>query len=85
MSDLLLPFVLLMEDDGLAFWCFVALMQQQGVRKNFAVDETGIFSQLRTLRQVRVIGIIQDPWEFLLPMPAGMYLEGNCKSYKQYW
>lgn len=64
MSDLLLPFVLLMEDDALAFWCFVALMQQQGVRKNFAVDETGIFSQLKTLRQVRVIGIIQDPWEF---------------------
>lgn len=53
MSDLLLPFLLLMEDDALTFWCFVALMQQQGLRKNFAVDESGIFSQLRALQQVR--------------------------------
>ena len=52
MSDLLLPFLLLMEDDALAFWCFVALMQQRGVRRNFAVDETGIFAQLRSLQQV---------------------------------
>eukprot|EP00879_Flechtneria_rotunda_P017314 GHRR01018138.1.p1 GENE.GHRR01018138.1~~GHRR01018138.1.p1 ORF type:complete len:373 (+),score=132.14 GHRR01018138.1:814-1932(+) len=52
MSDLLLPFLLLFEDDALAFWCFVAVMQRQGVRRNFAVDESGIFSQLRTLAQV---------------------------------
>lgn len=53
MSDLLLPFVLLMEDDALAFWCFVALMQRQGLRRNFAADESGIFAQLRCLGQVR--------------------------------
>jgi hypothetical protein len=52
MSDLLLPFVLLMEDDALAFWCFVSLMQRQGLRRNFAADESGIFAQLRCLRQV---------------------------------
>jgi hypothetical protein len=52
MSDLLLPFVLLMEDDALAFWCFVSLMQRQGLRRNFAADESGIFAQLRCLGQV---------------------------------
>ncbi|KAF6259022.1 rab-GTPase-TBC domain-containing protein [Scenedesmus sp. NREL 46B-D3] len=51
MSDLLLPLVLLMEDDALAFWCFVALMQRQGLRSNFAADESGIFAQLRCLGQ----------------------------------
>uniref|UniRef100_A0A383W6G7 Rab-GAP TBC domain-containing protein n=1 Tax=Tetradesmus obliquus TaxID=3088 RepID=A0A383W6G7_TETOB len=52
MSDLLLPFVLLMEDDALAFWCFVSLMQRQNLRRNFAADESGIFAQLRCLGQV---------------------------------
>jgi hypothetical protein len=52
MSDVLLPFVLLMEDDALAFWCFVSLMQLQGLRRNFAADESGIFAQLRCLGQV---------------------------------
>lgn len=53
MSDLLLPFLLLMDDDALAFWCFVSLMQRMGARHNFAVDERGIFGQLRLLGQVR--------------------------------
>lgn len=52
MSDLLLPFLLLMDDDALAFWCFVSLMQRMGARHNFAVDERGIFAQLRLLGQV---------------------------------
>lgn len=52
MSDLLLPFLLLMDDDALAFWCFVSLMQRMGARHNFAVDERGIFGQLRLLFQV---------------------------------
>lgn len=52
MSDLLLPFLLLMDDDALVFWCFVALMQHLGARGNFAVDERGIFGQLRRLAQV---------------------------------
>lgn len=55
MSDLLLPFVLLMEDDALAFWCFVSLMQRQNLRRNFAADESGIFAQLRCLGQVRAM------------------------------
>lgn len=54
MSDLLLPFLLLLDDDALAFWCFVSLMQRMGARHNFAVDERGIFDQLRLLGQVRV-------------------------------
>lgn len=49
MSDLLLPLLLLLEDDALAFWCFVALMQRQGLRSNFAADESGIFGRLRGL------------------------------------
>jgi len=52
MSDLLLPFLLLMDDDAMVFWCFVALMQRLGLRHNFAVDESGIFGQLRRLGQV---------------------------------
>lgn len=52
MSDLLLPFLLLLDDDALAFWCFVSLMQRMGARHNFAVDERGIFDQLRMLGQV---------------------------------
>ncbi len=52
MSDLLLPFLLLLEDDALAFWCFAALMQRHGARANFAVDERGMFGQLRRLAEV---------------------------------
>lgn len=60
MSDLLLPFLLLMDDDALAFWCFVALMQRLGARQNFAVDESGIFGQLRRLGQVSTAQCLLD-------------------------
>jgi hypothetical protein len=57
MSDLLLPFLLLMDDDATAFWCFVSLMQHMGARHNFAVDERGIFGQLRLLGQVGLVDV----------------------------
>mmetsp|Transcript_35293 Transcript_35293/g.89328 ORF Transcript_35293/g.89328 Transcript_35293/m.89328 type:complete len:648 (-) Transcript_35293:539-2482(-) len=47
MSDLALPFLLVLEDDALAFWCFEALMRK--VRRNFAVEDSGIFAQLASL------------------------------------
>lgn len=96
MSDLALPFLLVLEDDGLAFWCFVALMNKVGlymytcalartcfnkdmgnlprttrrpacmfhvlrvrvsvcmpqVRRNFTLDESGLFAQLRAVSEV---------------------------------
>lgn len=36
MSDLLVPFLDLIEDDVTAFWCFEALMRARGARANFA-------------------------------------------------
>ncbi len=47
MSDLAVPFIALMDDDALAFACFSAVMAR--ARHNFAVDESGIFAQLRAL------------------------------------
>lgn len=47
MSDLAATFLMLMEDDVLAFWCFERLMRR--ARCNFAVDESGIFAHLRAL------------------------------------
>ena len=52
MSDLLLPFLILLEDDALAFWCFTALMQTLGLRRNFAVDESGINAHMSCLAKV---------------------------------
>jgi len=52
MSDLATPLLVLFEDDALAFWCFAALMRTFGARANFAVDESGIFAQLRGLSGV---------------------------------
>ncbi|KAI8470960.1 MAG: rab-GTPase-TBC domain-containing protein [Monoraphidium minutum] len=49
MSDLAMPLLVLLDDDALAFWCFAALMRTFGARANFAVDEAGMFSQLRGL------------------------------------
>lgn len=49
MSDLATPLLVLFDDDALAFWAFAALMRAFGARGNFAVDESGIFSQLRAL------------------------------------
>ncbi|XP_002969799.2 GTPase-activating protein gyp7 isoform X1 [Selaginella moellendorffii] len=44
MSDLLSPFVALMDDDHQAFWCFVSFMRT--ARHNFRLDEVGIRRQL---------------------------------------
>ena len=95
MSDLALPFLLLFEDDALAFWCFEKLMRKVSraaaiaagllllslcrvcdsehppllpiadpsssfsgmilrfqVRRNFAVEPTGIFAQLGRLASI---------------------------------
>ncbi|GIL56769.1 hypothetical protein Vafri_12079 [Volvox africanus] len=47
MSDLALPFVLLLEDDVMAFWCFVRFMGK--VRANFLPRSDGVFERLATL------------------------------------
>eukprot|EP00271_Cylindrocystis_brebissonii_P002918 TRINITY_DN1366_c0_g1_i1.p1 TRINITY_DN1366_c0_g1~~TRINITY_DN1366_c0_g1_i1.p1 ORF type:complete len:614 (-),score=116.59 TRINITY_DN1366_c0_g1_i1:689-2530(-) len=44
MSDLLSPFVALIDDDSDAFWCFESFMRK--ARQNFRVDEIGIKRQL---------------------------------------
>lgn len=54
MSDLAVPFLVLLEDDALAFWCFASLMRK--ARRNFAVDESGIFGQLRALSALLQVG-----------------------------
>ncbi|KAL2612103.1 hypothetical protein R1flu_023795 [Riccia fluitans] len=50
MSDLLSPFVALMESDSQAFWCFVEFMKV--AKANFRMDETGIRRQLRLVGQI---------------------------------
>lgn len=50
MSDLAVPFILLFPDDAEAFWCFEHLMKR--ARRNFAVDESGIYSQLQQLMKI---------------------------------
>lgn len=52
MSDILSPIVYVMgeEEEALAFWCFASLMKAR--QENFLVDQTGIKSQLTTLRQL---------------------------------
>eukprot|EP00798_Chlamydomonas_sp_ICE-L_P024018 gene24018-9593_t len=50
MSDLAIPFLLLCDDDALAFMCFERLMRK--VRKNFAVEDSGIFAQLTCLARL---------------------------------
>ncbi|KAG6556997.1 hypothetical protein Mapa_001413 [Marchantia paleacea] len=50
MSDLLSPFVALMESDSQAFWCFVEYMKV--AKANFRMDETGILRQLRLVGQI---------------------------------
>ncbi|GLC37220.1 hypothetical protein PLESTB_000992800 [Pleodorina starrii] len=47
MSDLALPFVLLLEDDVIAFWCFVRFMGK--VRANFVPGPDGAFERLASL------------------------------------
>jgi len=50
MSDLALPFLLLFEDDSLAFWCFEKLMRK--VRLNFEVSSKGILAKLDKLARI---------------------------------
>lgn len=50
MSDLLSPFVALMDDDYEAFWCFVKFMEF--ARHNFRLDEIGIRRQLNLVSSI---------------------------------
>lgn len=50
MSDLLSPFVALMDDDYEAFWCFVHFMRI--ARDNFRLDESGIRRQLEIVAKI---------------------------------
>ncbi|XP_024394750.1 rab GTPase-activating protein 22 [Physcomitrium patens] len=50
MSDLLSPFVALIDDDYEAFWCFVRFMKV--ARHNFRLDEVGIRRQLNLVSAI---------------------------------
>lgn len=50
MSDLLSPFVALMDEDFEAFWCFVKFMEF--ARHNFRLDEVGIRRQLNMVSSI---------------------------------
>ncbi|KAF3325019.1 GTPase-activating protein GYP7 [Carex littledalei] len=50
MSDLLSPIVAIMEDDSVAFWCFVGFMRK--ARHNFRLDEAGIRRQLKIVSRI---------------------------------
>lgn len=50
MSDLLSPFVALMDEDYEAFWCFVHFMHV--ARDNFRLDEMGIRKQLNLVARI---------------------------------
>lgn len=50
MSDLLSPFVALLDEDYQAFWCFTSFMYT--VRHNFRVDEVGIRRQLQMVSKI---------------------------------
>uniref|UniRef100_A0A0D6R3V2 Rab-GAP TBC domain-containing protein n=1 Tax=Araucaria cunninghamii TaxID=56994 RepID=A0A0D6R3V2_ARACU len=50
MSDLLSPFVALMDEDYEAFWCFVHFMHI--ARDNFRLDEVGIRKQLNMVAKI---------------------------------
>ncbi len=63
MSDLALPFLLLIEDDALAFWCFVALMRK--VRRMVPeaavlLHSAGPQPSCTTLFQVRLNFAVED-------------------------
>ena len=47
MSDLLAPIYAVLQDDALAFWCFVGFMERMG--RNFLRDQSGMRLQLLTL------------------------------------
>ncbi|KAL9272276.1 Rab GTPase-activating protein 22-like protein [Drosera capensis] len=50
MSDLLSPIVAMMEEDYMAFWCFVGFMKK--ARHNFRLDEVGIGRQLNLVSKI---------------------------------
>ncbi|XP_010533547.1 PREDICTED: GTPase-activating protein gyp7 [Tarenaya hassleriana] len=50
MSDLLSPIIAVIEDDVLAFWCFVGFMRK--ARHNFRLDEVGIRTQLTLVSKI---------------------------------
>ncbi|CAH8385173.1 unnamed protein product [Eruca vesicaria subsp. sativa] len=50
MSDLLSPLIAVIEDDALAFWCFVGFMSK--ARNNFRLDEVGIRRQLSMVSKI---------------------------------
>ncbi|XP_024446205.2 rab GTPase-activating protein 22 isoform X1 [Populus trichocarpa] len=50
MSDLLSPIIAVMEEDFLAFWCFVGFMKK--ARHNFRLDEVGIRRQLGIVSKI---------------------------------
>ncbi|CAH2080251.1 unnamed protein product [Thlaspi arvense] len=50
MSDLLSPLIAVIEDDVLAFWCFVGFMSK--ARHNFRLDEVGIRRQLSIVSRI---------------------------------
>ncbi|KAK9672398.1 hypothetical protein RND81_12G098000 [Saponaria officinalis] len=50
MSDLLSPIISVIEEDHMAFWCFVGFMKK--ARHNFRLDEVGIRRQLTTVGKI---------------------------------
>uniref|UniRef100_A0A7N0SVU9 Rab-GAP TBC domain-containing protein n=1 Tax=Kalanchoe fedtschenkoi TaxID=63787 RepID=A0A7N0SVU9_KALFE len=50
MSDLLSPLITVLEDDSVAFWCFVGFMRK--ARHNFRLDEVGIRRQLNIVSKI---------------------------------
>ncbi|KAI5069032.1 hypothetical protein GOP47_0015333 [Adiantum capillus-veneris] len=54
MSDLLSPFVALLDEDYQAFWCFVQFMNT--ARHNFRLDEAGIRRQLNKISSIFKVG-----------------------------
>ncbi|EYU33477.1 hypothetical protein MIMGU_mgv1a004138mg [Erythranthe guttata] len=50
MSDLLSPIISVIEEDHVAFWCFVGFMRK--ARHNFRLDEVGIRRQLNIVSKI---------------------------------
>ncbi|GAB4858097.1 hypothetical protein Ancab_015999 [Ancistrocladus abbreviatus] len=50
MSDLLSPIISMIEEDDVAFWCFVGFMRK--ARHNFRLDEVGIRRQLSIISKI---------------------------------
>ncbi len=54
MSDLAAPLLVVMRDEGEAFWAFVAIMARWGA--NFGPDLGGVGAQLGALRRLVQVG-----------------------------